>query len=73
MAHSIGAGVKATAGVKHSFFRQYLVAARHFADLAARVESSAAVVEPTEREKSEHRAYVTGAVVFIEFSCPVGS
>lgn len=49
------------ARVKHSFSRQHLVAARHFASLAEQVELKAAA---TEQEKSEHRAYVTGAVVF---------
>ncbi len=51
----------ATANVKHSFSKQHLSAAKLFATLAAQIESRA---ELTGSEWSEHRAYVTGAVVF---------
>ncbi|MBI4962720.1 MAG: hypothetical protein HY913_05525 [Desulfomonile tiedjei] len=55
------ASLTGTARVKHSFYRQHLLAARHFAGLAGQIELKASVIEA---ERSEHRAYVTGAVVF---------
>jgi hypothetical protein len=50
-----------SAAIKHCFSRQHLVAARQFASQAASVEAKTAL---TETDRSEHRAYVTGAVVF---------
>jgi hypothetical protein len=50
-----------TAYVKHNFSRQHLKAAELFAGLAARIEARD---ELSEVERSEHRAYVTGAIVF---------
>ena len=50
-----------TCGIKHCFSRQHLVAAKQFAAQAAGIEAK---TPPTEQDKSEHRAYVTGAVVF---------
>jgi hypothetical protein len=47
--------------VKHSFSRQHLVAARHFATLARANELAGATSEPA---LSEHRAYISAAVVF---------
>jgi hypothetical protein len=56
-------GISGTAitRVKHSFSRQHLVAARFF---AAQAEVFEAKGSASEEEKSQHRAYVTGAVVF---------
>lgn len=51
----------ATLRMKHSFSRQHLVAARHFAHLATEAEEQN---EVSRTLKTEHRAYVTGAVVF---------
>lgn len=51
----------ATLRMKHSFSRQHLAAARHFARLATKVEEQ---TEANEILKAEHRAYVTGTVVF---------
>jgi hypothetical protein len=62
-----GATVSATARVKHTFWRQHLLAARHFANLAVDAEAaiaSKAEGDRTEQSRSEHRAYVSGAVVF---------
>jgi len=58
---SLHFAVSVTASVIHKFSRQHLEAARHFADSAMDVES-----EPnlTERHRSAHRAYVTGAIIF---------
>jgi|SRR5579864_2132728 len=53
-------GVTATFSVIHKFSRQHLEAARHFADSAVAIESEANL---TERHRSAHRAYVTGAVI----------
>jgi len=52
---------KATTKMKHSFSRQHLAAARLFAQLATEIEARGEAEETT---KKEHRAYVTGAVVF---------
>lgn len=51
----------ATLRMKHSFSRQHLVAARHFAHLATEAEEQN---EVSRTLKTEHRAYVTGAIVF---------
>ena len=50
-----------TAQLKHCFSRQHLVAARQFATQAAMIEAKPSL---SEQDRSEHRAYVTGAVVF---------
>lgn len=47
--------------VKHNFSRQHLVAARYFTKECASIEKKDAV---TEQNKNEHRACVTGAVIF---------
>jgi len=51
----------ATANVKHNFSKQHLTAAKFFASSAAPIESRPQLKE---REWSEHKAYVTGAIVF---------
>jgi hypothetical protein len=55
------ATASASARVKHSFSRQHLVGARHLAELASAIEKNGA---STEQEKTHHRAYVSGAVIF---------
>jgi hypothetical protein len=50
-----------TSQLKHCFSRQHIVAARLFASQASTVEAKATL---SEQDRSEHRAYVTGAVVF---------
>ncbi len=57
------ATVTAFPRVKNNFSRQYLVFARHFAAMASTVQSKGTI---TEQDTSEHRAYVTGSVVFSE-------
>jgi hypothetical protein len=55
------AGGTATLRMKHSFSQQHLIAGRYFAAMANAVEGKGAI---TEHDKAEHRAYVTGSVVF---------
>jgi len=50
-----------SAVAKHNFSRQHLRAGSHFSCLAAAREKSD---KPTEEERAQHRAYVTGAIVF---------
>jgi hypothetical protein len=59
-----GARMRAEAGTKHNFSRQHLVAARHFTTLADQIEAATTAADATEPQRSNHRAYVTGAVVF---------
>ena len=47
--------------VKHNFSKQHLVSAAHFATLSFQIESDPEIYES---QKQEHRACVTGAVVF---------
>lgn len=58
---SIQSHSSSTARVKHNFSRQHLKAAKLFADLAAQIEKRENL---SEGERSEHRAYISGAVVF---------
>jgi hypothetical protein len=50
-----------SARIKHSFSRQHLVGARHLAKLASAIERNGA---STEEERTQHRTYVSGAVIF---------
>jgi len=53
--------MQASASLKHSFSRQHLFAAKYFARRSADIEASLA--NPSEEEKTQHRAYVTGAIL----------
>lgn len=47
--------------VKHHFSKQHFTAAQHFAELAASLQEKEGI---TAKDKSAHRACVTGAIVF---------
>jgi hypothetical protein len=58
---SLSASGTLTTRRKHSMSRQHLAAASYFA--ANSQELEATVSQPTEEERSHHRAYVTGAIL----------
>ena len=68
MADSIQASIKAslgfrgsvTADARYSFTGQFILGAKHFAELAAEIEDKA---EVTERDRMQHRAYVAAAIM----------
>jgi hypothetical protein len=55
--------VTAKAAVKHNFSKQHLKAATYFAKRAAEIETAATLTTQLSEEiRSQHRAYVTGAI-----------